>query len=72
MDTGHAIALCTEAIDLLMTANGAGAFAQDGTLGRIWRDANTGARHAFAAPEIGKEVYGRLQLGADDPLTIQV
>ncbi|MFC4945440.1 acyl-CoA dehydrogenase family protein [Pseudonocardia sp. GCM10023141] len=72
MDTGHAVTLCKEAIDILMTANGAGAFAQDGTLGRIWRDANTGGRHAFATPEIGKEVYGRLLLGADDPLTISV
>ncbi|WP_040588567.1 acyl-CoA dehydrogenase family protein [Sciscionella marina] len=72
MDTGHAISLCKDAIDALMTANGAGAFAQEGTLGRIWRDANTGARHAFATPEIGKEVYGRLLLGADDALTIQV
>lgn len=72
MDTGHAISLCKEAIDVLMTANGAAAFAQDGLLGRIWRDANTGARHAFATPEIGKEVYGRLLLGADDPRTIAV
>lgn len=72
MDTGHAVSLCKEAIDLLMTANGAGAFAQDGLLGRIWRDANTGARHAFATPEIGKEVYGRLLLGADEPFTISV
>lgn len=72
MDTGHAVTLCKEAIDLLMTANGAGAFAQDGLLGRIWRDANTGGRHAFATPEIGKEVYGRLLLGADNPLTISV
>lgn len=72
MDTGHAVTLCEKAIDLLMTANGAGAFAQDGLLGRIWRDANTGGRHAFATPEIGKEVYGRLLLGADDPLTISV
>jgi alkylation response protein AidB-like acyl-CoA dehydrogenase len=72
MDTGHAVTLCKDAIDLLMTANGAGAFAQDGLLGRIWRDANTGGRHAFATPEIGKEVYGRLLLGADNPLTISV
>ncbi|SKG71931.1 acyl-CoA dehydrogenase [Mycobacteroides abscessus subsp. bolletii] len=72
MDTGHIVRLCMEAIDQLMTAVGAGAFAQDGTLGRIWRDANTGGRHAFATPEVGKEVYGRLLLGTDRPLTINV
>ncbi|WP_214108494.1 acyl-CoA dehydrogenase family protein [Acrocarpospora catenulata] len=72
MDTGHAVTLCKEAIDVLMTANGAGAFTQDGLLGRIWRDANAAGRHAFATPEIGKEVYGRLLLGADDALTIAV
>ncbi|GAA1016365.1 oxidoreductase [Acrocarpospora pleiomorpha] len=72
MDTGHAVTLCKEAIDVLMTANGAGAFTQDGLLGRIWRDANAAGRHAFATPEIGREVYGRLLLGADDPLTIAV
>lgn len=72
MDTGHIVTLCKGAIDSLMTAVGAGAFAQDGTMGRIWRDANTAGRHAFATPEIGKEVYGRLLLGADNPLTIGV
>ncbi|EMY36005.1 indole oxygenase [Arthrobacter crystallopoietes BAB-32] len=72
MDTGHAVTLCKEAIDLLMTANGASAFAEGSILARIWSDANTGARHAFATPEIGKEVYGRLLLGADNPLSIQV
>ncbi len=72
MDTSHAATLCRDAIDLLMTANGAGAFAEKSLLGRIWRDANTGGRHSFATPEIGSEVYGRVLLGADDPISIPV
>jgi alkylation response protein AidB-like acyl-CoA dehydrogenase len=72
MDTSHAVELCREAIDTLMTANGAGAFAESSVLGRIWRDANTGGRHSFATTEIAKEVYGRVLMGADDALSIPV
>ncbi|MCB1274064.1 MAG: hypothetical protein KDB25_06680 [Leucobacter sp.] len=72
MDTSHAATLSREAIDLLLTAAGSAAFALDSTLARIWRDANTGARHAFQTPEIGKEVYGRVLLGTESPLTIGV
>jgi alkylation response protein AidB-like acyl-CoA dehydrogenase len=72
MDTGHIVRLVREALDLLLTANGAGSFAEVSTLGRMWRDANTAGRHAFATTEIGKEVYGRLLLGADGDLTINV
>lgn len=72
MDTSHAATLCRDAIDKLMTANGAGAFAEKSLLGRIWRDANTGGRHSFATPEIGSEVYGRALLGADIVQSIPV
>lgn len=72
MDTSHAVELCREAIDSLMTANGAGAFAESSVLGRIWRDANTGGRHSFATTEIAKEVYGRVLMGADNALSIPV
>ncbi|WP_409468956.1 hypothetical protein [Streptomyces sp. HC307] len=36
-------------------------------LSRIWRDAETAARHALVTPEIGREAYGRLLLGNDEP-----
>lgn len=72
MDTGQAVTFSRQAVDLLLTANGAAAFAEKGLMGRIWRDINTAARHAFATPEIGKEVYGRVLLGTEDPLTISV
>jgi alkylation response protein AidB-like acyl-CoA dehydrogenase len=72
MDTGHIVRLVRQALDLLLTANGAGSFAEVSSLGRMWRDANTAGRHAFATTEIGKEIYGRLLLGADGGLTTNV
>jgi alkylation response protein AidB-like acyl-CoA dehydrogenase len=66
-DTGVVAELVKEAIDLLLTANGAGSFAEVNVLNRIWRDSETAARHALVTPEIGKEAYGRLLLGNDEP-----
>ncbi|XVQ15198.1 acyl-CoA dehydrogenase family protein [Spirillospora sp. CA-255316] len=66
-DTGAIAELVTEAIDLLMTANGAGSFAEANVLSRIWQDSNIAARHAFVTPEIGREAYGRLLLGNQEP-----
>ncbi|UXM92510.1 acyl-CoA dehydrogenase family protein [Paenarthrobacter sp. JL.01a] len=71
-DTGIIAELVKEGIDDLMTANGAGSFADANVLNRIWRDAEIAGRHAYVTPEVGKEVYGRLLLGADNPLTMDV
>jgi len=71
-DTGVIAELVKEGIDLLLTANGAGSFAEANVLSRIWRDAEIAARHAYVTPEVGKEVYGRVLLGADDPLTMDI
>ncbi|MCF2525703.1 acyl-CoA dehydrogenase family protein [Yinghuangia soli] len=65
MDTGHAVACTRRAIDLLIDANGAASFAEKHPLQRIWRDANTAARHAVVGPDISKEAYGRALLGLD-------
>lgn len=66
-DTGVVAELVTGAIDGLLTANGAGSFAEVNVLNRIWRDSETAARHALVTPEIGKEAYGRLLLGNEEP-----
>ncbi|YCK79846.1 acyl-CoA dehydrogenase family protein (plasmid) [Arthrobacter sp. D3-18] len=71
-DTGIIAELVKNGIDDLMTANGAGSFADANVLNRIWRDAEIAGRHAYVTPEVGKEVYGRLLLGADNPLTMDV
>jgi alkylation response protein AidB-like acyl-CoA dehydrogenase len=65
-DTGVVAELVTQGLDALMTANGAGSFAQANVLSRIWRDSNTAARHAYVSAELGKEVYGKILLGDDD------
>ncbi|MEU2002605.1 acyl-CoA dehydrogenase family protein [Rhodococcus sp. NPDC019627] len=66
-DTGVIAELVKEEIDYLLTANGAGSFADVNVLGRVWRDSETAARHALVTPEIGREAYGRQLLGNDDP-----
>jgi alkylation response protein AidB-like acyl-CoA dehydrogenase len=63
MDTGHAITLCRSAINELLTVNGASAFGEFNYLQQIWRDSETASRHAFAEPEIAKEIYGRELFG---------
>jgi len=65
-DTGVVAELVKDGIDALMTANGAGSFADANVLSRIWRDAEIAGRHAYVSPEVGKEVYGKLLLGDDD------
>jgi hypothetical protein len=65
-DTGVIAELVKDGIDLLMTANGAGSFADANVLSRIWQDAEIAGRHAYVSPEAGKEVYGKILLGDDD------
>ncbi len=68
-DTGWAIEHITKAIDLLLSAHGAGSFAEANPLQRIWRDSSVAARHAVVLPVIGYEVYGKALLGRDDHIT---
>ncbi|WP_375479746.1 acyl-CoA dehydrogenase family protein [uncultured Jatrophihabitans sp.] len=70
-DTGIVAELVKEGIDYLLTANGAGSFADVNVLNRIWRDAEIAGRHAYVSPEVGKEVYGKVLLG-DDELTMDL
>jgi alkylation response protein AidB-like acyl-CoA dehydrogenase len=67
-DTGTIVELVTAGIDELLSVNGAGSFAKANVLSRIWRDSAIAARHAMVIPDLGKELYGRLLLGADGPL----
>jgi alkylation response protein AidB-like acyl-CoA dehydrogenase len=71
-NTGIIAELVKDGIGGLMTANGAGSFADGNVLNRIWRDAEIAGRHAYVSPEVGKEVFGRVLLGADDPLTMDM
>ncbi len=69
-DCGTAVELVNDAIAQLLTANGAGSFADANVLNQIWRDSETGARHALVTPDIGRETYGRVLLGNLQPTIV--
>lgn len=60
---------CREAVDLLLNVHGAGSFAEANPMQRVWRDLETGSRHAVVNPEIGFELYGRTLLGVEEQIT---
>ncbi|WP_372698683.1 acyl-CoA dehydrogenase family protein [Arthrobacter sp. JSM 101049] len=71
-DTGTIVTLVGEALDQLLKAAGSGSYLATSPLHRIYQDALTGGSHAHATPQVGKEVYGRLLLGADGGVTVHV
>jgi 3-hydroxy-9,10-secoandrosta-1,3,5(10)-triene-9,17-dione monooxygenase len=66
---GSAIRHITDAIDILLSAHGAGSFALSSPLQRMWRDSNTAARHAVILPTVSDEVYGKALLGVENTVT---
>lgn len=71
-DTGYVADCVTRAIDILLSAHGAGSFAEVSPLQRIWRDSAVAARHAIVSPTVSYEVYGKALLGVDQPITPMV
>ncbi|GAA1369461.1 acyl-CoA dehydrogenase family protein [Streptomyces beijiangensis] len=69
MDTGYIARRSREALDLLLSIQGAGSFAEANPLQRIWRDQETGSRHAVINPAIASELYGRALLGIEEQVT---
>ncbi len=67
--SGAAIRHITDAIDILLSAHGAGSFALSSPMQRIWRDSNTAARHAVILPIVSDEVYGKALLGVENTVT---
>jgi alkylation response protein AidB-like acyl-CoA dehydrogenase len=68
-DTAHGVTCVRQAIDLLLSAHGAGGFAEVSPLQRIWRDSATAGRHAVIDPAVNVETYGKALLGVDDHIT---
>ena len=68
-DTGWAVDHIVSAINLLLSAHGAGSFADANPLQRIWRDSSVAARHAVVLPIVGYEVYGKALLEREDHIT---
>ena len=55
----------TEAIGILLSAHGAGSFAESNPLQRMWRDANVASRHVALLHPVAMEVHGRALLGVE-------
>lgn len=68
-DTGWVLDHITKAIDILLSAHGAGSFADNNPLQRMWRDSSVAARHAVTMPSVNYEVYGKALLSRSDQIT---
>ena len=61
--SGLAAQCVIKALGILVNIHGSGAFAEANRLQRLWRDANTAARHAGLNSAVGSEIYGKALLG---------
>jgi alkylation response protein AidB-like acyl-CoA dehydrogenase len=68
-DAAWALDNVTKAINILISAHGAGSFAETNPLQRIWRDSAVAARNAVTLPMPNYEIYGKALLGRDDQIT---
>ncbi len=66
-DIGHATKNLGEAMNDIAWLHGTALFAEANPLGRIWRDVNTGIRHAIAAAPLNYEIAGAEALGVELP-----
>lgn len=71
-DVGWAVENVTEAIQLLLSAAGAGAFAEANSMQRYWRDQAVVARHGYVSPPLSLEVYGKALLGVDNVTSVLI
>jgi alkylation response protein AidB-like acyl-CoA dehydrogenase len=71
-DTGLIVSLINDALNILISAHGAGSFAESSPMQRIWRDSNTAARHSIALPAVANEIYGKALLGVENTVSVLV
>ena len=64
-DTGTAVKLIWEAVDLLASAGGGSFARRNNILNRIWQDVRITAMHGMTVPTTNTELYGRLLCGMD-------
>ncbi|KNB50864.1 acyl-CoA dehydrogenase family protein [Streptomyces caatingaensis] len=69
MDAATVARRSREALDLLLTLEGARSFAETSPLQRFWRDLETAGRHALLNPSATGEVYGRTLLGVEEQIS---
>ena len=66
-DIAHATHNLADAMNDLAWLHGTALFSESSDLGRLWRDVNTGVRHAMAASPLGYEIGGAAFLGVEPP-----
>jgi alkylation response protein AidB-like acyl-CoA dehydrogenase len=69
---GYSVQQVLEAIQILLNVHGAGGFAETSPLQQIWRDANTGGRHAGFSAAVSYEVFGKVLLGVPERISAMV
>ncbi|GAA0536152.1 acyl-CoA dehydrogenase [Saccharopolyspora subtropica] len=69
MHSSHAVQQCREAVDVLVSAYGAGALAEADPLQAVLRDIQTASRHALSHPASNAEVFGRALLNVEPNIT---
>ena len=72
MDAGMAAVHAREAVRIVCSAQGASSFSESNPLQRIWRDIETGSRHAVLNPEVAAEIYGKSLFGIRDTVSALV
>jgi 3-hydroxy-9,10-secoandrosta-1,3,5(10)-triene-9,17-dione monooxygenase len=71
-EVGYSVQQVLEAIQILLNVHGAAGFAETSPLQQIWRDANTGGRHAGFNAAVGYEVFGKALLGVPERISAMV
>jgi alkylation response protein AidB-like acyl-CoA dehydrogenase len=71
MDSGYAVRLCWEAIDILASESGGGLIAENNLLSQIIRDARGATNHGVIVPTTNLELYGRILCG-QEPNTVLI
>jgi len=72
LDHFQDVTLINEALNVLISAHGAGSFSESSPMQRIWRDSNTAARHSIALPAVANEIYGKALLGVENTVSVLV
>ncbi|MCM3764461.1 acyl-CoA dehydrogenase family protein [Neobacillus niacini] len=70
-DCSYATRLTMEAIEILMSAGGGSAIAENNPLSRIMKDGKTPPQHGLLTPTTGLELYGRV-LSEREPNTVLI
>ena len=68
-ECGYAAKLAREAVDSLMSVGGGSAFAETGSIQRMWRDIGIATRHGMLSAGANLEMYGRALLGVEGNIT---